>query len=885
VQLSKHQFAVLSELLDKGLDLPEASRGAWVEGLTEPFTGAKAILRKMLAQEASGEAQNFLTTLPKFPTPGGAPPDSRQTGLQSGARLGVYILIREIGQGGMSTVWLARRTDELVKRVVALKLPHLHLQSARFAERFARERDILANLTHPHIAHLYDAGITSEGQPFLAMEFVAGEPLTRFCTANHLGVDERVQLFLQVLEAVEQAHAQSVIHRDLKPSNILVREGGDVVLLDFGIAKLLVDGHSEQTELTLHGGAALTPHYASPEQIRGDTLGPATDIYSLGVLLYELLSGQPPYELAGSTRRALEEAILSTDPRPPSDIVTQRSQSDEPAFETKNLRNRLRGDLDTIVLKALKKSPAERYPTAAAFAQDLRRYLSGDTVSARPDTFWYRITKRAHRHHSTLQGAAVAGLAAAALAVIAILNGARFSNQHTLADTLDPKSVAVLPFVDMSEKKDHEYFSDGLSEELIDYLAHTPDLKVIARTSSFLFKGKNEDAKTIGQKLGVANLLEGSVRTSGKSVRVTAQLIKVSDGSHLWSETYDRDVGDIFKVQDSIAVAVVTALQANMAKYTSSSQYANTEAHNAFLRGEYLRKKRTKQDSEHAMAAYQEAIRLDPRYARAWIRVADTYNERGIWGWMTPKSAYTEARDAIDHALSIDPNLAIAHRAISDLEWNYLFDFAAARAEMLRTRELDPVEAASDNLGGLDPLISGQFDDSIRFFREVAKRDPLSAGALADLMFALQSAGRLAEAESVGHSLLDLDPTYSGAHCNFGQVLLDAQKSAEALAIMSEEADADSRWCTADALWALGRSAEADAQFSAAMSKYSDTQAMSFAESYARRNDKEQAFMWLNRAYENRDPGITLMGADPMLRNLREDPRFAALLRKLKLPE
>jgi len=196
VQLSKDEFAVLSELLDEGLDLSEASRGAWLEGLSEPFAGAKAILRKMLAQEASGEAQEFLTTLPKFAAAGDAAPDPHRSGLAPGARLGVYILIREIGQGGMSTVWLARRTDELVKRLVALKLPHLHLQSARFAERFARERDILANLTHPHIAHLYDAGISAEGQPFLAMEFVAGEPLTQYCTAHQLGIDERLQLFL-----------------------------------------------------------------------------------------------------------------------------------------------------------------------------------------------------------------------------------------------------------------------------------------------------------------------------------------------------------------------------------------------------------------------------------------------------------------------------------------------------------------------------------------------------------------------------------------------------------------------------------------------------------------------------------------------------------------
>jgi len=660
-----------------------------------------------------------------------------------------------------------------------------------------------------------------------------------------------------------------------------------VVLLDFGIAKLLVDGLSEQTELTLHGGAALTPHYASPEQIRGDTLGPPTDVYSLGVLLYELLSGQPPYELAGSTRRALEAAIQSTDPRPPSDVVTQRSGTGEAGALPETLRSRLRGDLDTIVLKALKKSPAERYHTAGAFAEDLRRYLRGDAVSARPDTLWYRLTKRAHRHHSALQGAAVAGLAVAAVAIIAILNGARRSNHDTLATPIDPKSIAVLPFLDMSEKKDQEYFADGMSEELIDHLAHSADLIVIARTSSFQFKGKSEDMRTIGQRLGVANVLEGSVRTSGKTLRITAELIRVSDGAHVWSQTYDQDMGDIFKVQDSIASAVVTALQATMAKFTSSSQYqsTNTEAYNAFLRGQYLRKRGTKDDLERALAAFEDAVRLDPRYARAWVGIAEVYNYRGLIGWMPPTEAYSEARKSVDQALNIEPNLAIAHVALSDLEWNYTFDFEKSRAEMRRARDLDPSEAAYTDSEAYDELIAGHFDKSVSLFRQLTQHDPLYAFRWEQLATTLWSADRLTEAEDIMRTVLQLNPSYAGAHCNLGQVLLDRHKPDAALAIMNQETDQDLRWCMTDALWVLGRRVEADALLAEAKAKYANTQADSLAESYARRNDKDEAFKWLNRAYDNRDPAVTTVRADPILRNLRGDPRFTELLRKMRLPE
>ena len=258
--------------------------------------------------------------------------------------------------------------------------------------------------------------------------------------------------------------------------------------------------------------------------------------------------------------------------------------------------------------------------------------------------------------------------------------------------TIPEKSVAVLPFVDMSAKKDQEYFADGLSEELIDHLAHTPDLKVIARTSSFQFKGRNDDMRTIGQRLGVANLVEGSVRTSGKTVRVTAQLIKVSDGSHLWSETYDREISDIFKVQDAIAAAVVTALQLTLAASTARDRPVNTEAYKAILRGRYFTRLATKEDSERAIAAFREAIRLDPEYAIAFVELAITYDDRGFESWMPIAKAYAEAHSAIDRSLKIDPKLAIAHRALGWIERDFKYDFVTTQVERQHADQLDPAD-------------------------------------------------------------------------------------------------------------------------------------------------------------------------------------------------
>jgi adenylate cyclase len=456
------------------------------------------------------------------------------------------------------------------------------------------------------------------------------------------------------------------------------------------------------------------------------------------------------------------------------------------------------------------------------------------------------------------------------------------STSGAAAPTIPEKSVAVLPFVDMSEKKDQEYFSDGLSEELIDRLAHSPDLKVIARTSSFHFKGTNDDVRTIGSKLGVANLLEGSVRTSGKRLRVTAQLIKVSDGSHLRSETYDRKMDDIFRVQDSIADEVTTAMKAAIATQVTSATYKsnNLDAYAAFLHGRFFLKKTTKDDTDRALAAFREAIRLDPGYAAAWVGIGETYNTYGLGSWMPPMKAYAEARNAIDRALSINPDLAYAHHVLSNILANYQYDFAGSNAELERARHLDPTIEGD----GWDALTIGQPDEAIKRFQRQTQLDPLNANAWVGLMFSLYSAGRLTEAESAGQKLLELNPNAAYAHCNFGAVLLAQHRNEAALATMSEDSDPDARWCKAGALWTLGRRQEADALFADAKEKFAGSQAYGLALYSALRNDRDETFKWLERAYENRESDMVLIKADPAFKNIRGDPRFAELSRKMKLP-
>src|SRR3984893_4318654 len=409
MKITADQWSVLSQLFDHAFEVLQENRETWLQFRRPLDAVLKGELRSLLERHALIETSDFLDTLPKFsPADGGATDSTESDTLRAGTIIGPYVIEQEIGRGGMGVVWRARRADGLVKRPVALKLLHAGFYSRELLGRFAREREILAALTHPHIARLYDAGFTAAGQPFLALEFVEGVALTEYCDRKRLDVTARVQLMLQVLTAVQYAHGQLVVHRDLKPSNILVTANGQVQLLDFGIAKLLAEEPGGATELTRLGGRALTPEYASPEQVTGKPLTIATDIYSLGVIFYELLTGARPYRLKHDTLRALEEAILEGPPQKPSHASSIELCAQARGTTARRLATMMRGDLDTIALKALNKEPRRRYASADAFAQDLVRFTRGDAVLAQPDSTWYRTRKFLGRNKlATISGLVV----------------------------------------------------------------------------------------------------------------------------------------------------------------------------------------------------------------------------------------------------------------------------------------------------------------------------------------------------------------------------------------------------------------------------------------------------------------------------------------------
>jgi serine/threonine-protein kinase len=602
LHLDAGAWAELSRLIDTALELPAAERAEWLASIED--AALRERVRAILARSGRVETGEFLARLPAIRAS-----DSEVAALAPGAEIagdhiGPYRLVRELGTGGMSAVWLAERTDGLIRRPVALKLPQGVWRRGALAERFARERDILAALTHPNIARLYDAGVSASGQPYLAIEYVEGRPLDVYCANQELGLRARLRLFLEVARAVAYAHTQLVVHRDLKPANILVAGSGEVRLLDFGIAKLLdPELGAQQTEFAAQ---AFTPDYAAPEQIAGLPATTATDVYSLGVLLYELVSLVRPYRLGHGSRAALEQAIANTDPVRPSVAATQTSW-----------RQALRGDLDTIVLKALKKLPGERYATVSAFADDIDRYLGDRPVLARPDSVVYRAKKFVLRNRALVAGAIVLFIAMATGAAVSLW-------QAGIARAEARRAEEIQEFLASTIRDADPYVGDGRVLSAADLLRQSlqraenlrerPELSIEMRTliAASLLNLQDFDAAENAAR----QALEQSLDTLGPMHRQTLRAREVMVGVHRFRGRIDAMRRELDEVEKILATHT---------RVEPADRYFVLEnrAHLAIDAGMY----------PEASAAARQALMLaeesfgerDPRTASAAVLLAESY--------------------------------------------------------------------------------------------------------------------------------------------------------------------------------------------------------------------------------------------------------------------
>jgi serine/threonine protein kinase/Tfp pilus assembly protein PilF len=743
----------------------------------------------------------------------------------SSALAGRYAIEREIGRGGMATVYLA---DDLKhRRKVAIKVLRPELSEVLGPERFDREIQIVAGLNHPHILPLYDSGAAGQqgggaGLLWFSMPYVRGESLRqKLSRERQLPIDQAIAIVRQVGSALDHAHAHGLIHRDIKPENILLHEG-EAMVSDFGIA--FASGAAGQRggaeRLTGTGISLGTPQYMSPEQASGErTLDARSDVYSLGCVLYELLAGEPPY--TGITAQVVI-AKRFTDPIP----------------RVRRLRATVSPAVEQAIMKALATTPADRFPSAAAFIEALSE-PAGDQPRSR--------------------------------------------------------SVAVLPFLNLSADPENEFFADGITEDVIAQLSKIRSLKVISRTSVMQFKKREQSLREIGATLQVATLLEGSVRRAGDRVRIVAQLIDAKADQHLWAETYDRQLTDIFAIQTDVALQIATALEAELSPDERTrirrKPTSDVHAYQLYLRGRHCYSRYTGESIQKAIEYYRKAIAVDPDYALAHTGLALAYAElaAGEGGSpLRPDLAYLEAKEAITRALALDGQLGEAHSVLALLKFTRDFDWAGAEREFKLALQLNPGAAdIYDHYGWLCGALE-RWDEALALVKRAQELDPLMHRA--DVATTLLRAGRYQEALEAALRCVEFEPDFARGRSTLGWAYLKSGMPDQGLAELERAAalapeNVMYRSQLGQAYAMAGKTADAREMLrqleQLSQERYVSPYHMAYV--YTGLGEADRAMDFLERAYEERAGSVYGIKGSFLFTTLHSHPRFQALLRKMNL--
>ena len=740
-----------------------------------------------------------------------------------GKTISHYQIIEKIGEGGMGIVYKAK--DTTLERTVAIKfLPRQTATQAEERQRFYIEAKAAAALNHPNIATTH-AIEEVEDDVFIVMEYIEGQELKQKIDAGPLPVEDAIHIILQIANGLQEAHKKGIVHRDIKSANIMLTGSGQIKIMDFGLAK--VRGGAQVTQI---GTTLGTAAYMSPEQARGEDVDHRTDIWSLGVVLYEAIAGQLPFK--GQYEQAVLYSILNEDP----ESITC-------------LRRGVPTELEAIMNKALAKSPNERYQQVDGMLIDLN-----------------------------------------------VLGKELETKSRQVPKEKCPPSVAVLPFVNVSPEKENEYFSDGMTEEIIDALTKVEGLRVVSRTSVFAFKGKDQDIRKIGEQLNVSHVVEGSVRKAGNRVRITAQLINIADGYHLWSERFDREMEDVFTIQEEIAHMIVNALKIKLVRKAETPlverSTENIKAYNLFLKGRYCWNKRTEAALKQCVNHFEQAIEIDPDYMLAYCGLADAYALLGIaeYGALPPMEVMPKAKAAAVKALEIDNTLAEAQTTVAHVKAFFDWDFTGADKEFNRAIELNPNYPFSHHWYALYLSAMERHDEAIAEEKRAQELEPLSLIINKNVGTIFYYARKYEQAIEQYKKALELDPDFARTHFFLGLAYISNSMFEEAIAEIKKAITFSGENTVmlallASAIAMSGKKDEATKILKDLKKRLKRGYVPSFnlAILYMGLDEKASAFEWLEKAYQERSSWLVSLKVEPILDGLRSDPRFTALLKKVGL--
>ncbi len=803
-----------------------------------------------------------------------------------GRTIGAYKVTRQIGHGGMGEVYLAQDT-RLGRRVALKMLPSRFTSDKDRLRRFQQEARAASGLNHPNIITIHEVGQIDEAH-FIATEFVEGHTLRSAIESGAVKIEDAIDIAIQVASALRAAHEAGIVHRDIKPENIMIRPDGYVKVVDFGLAKL-----SERKAVTDDTGASFlavdtnpgivmgTVSYMSPEQARGLAVDARTDIFSLGVVLYEMIAGRTPFE--GATTTDIIVAILEKTPAPLSSY-----NAEAPA------------QIESIIIKALEKSVEDRYRSAGELFDDLRKLKQDLDIQARienssSEEFLAGVRTRTGSGQAPAKQApakpAITSRAAAILAALLLVAAVVIGLLLFAAPRKTIDSIAVMPFANAGGDPNAEYLPDGVTESIINSLSRLPGLKVMARGTVFTYKNREIDPRKIGDELNVRAVVMGKILQRGQMLIVTAELVDTSDGSQLWGKQYNASLPEILAVQENISRDITDKLGvSDEQKRESTKHYTeNTEAYQLYLRGRHHWNKRTKDSLNKSIDYFREAIEKDPAYALAHSGIADAYIILGNYQYLAPVDAYPKAEAAAKMALRIDDTLAEAHASLAHVKQRYFWDYDGAEAEFKRAIELNPAYPPAHLYYAIFLNYTGRKDEAIEEAKLAQKLDPLSLTMNSGLGFNYYFARRYDEAITVYEKTFELDPNFVTAYGYIGMAYEAKGMHEQAIANLQKAFELQSRpeylaWL-GHVYATTGRRDKAEKMLEElkSLSKQSYVSAYHMAFLYLGLGDKDRALDYLDQAYEERSSSMIALKADPVFDSLHTNARFQNLLRRVGL--